>query len=113
MRRFVHFTDGAATNDRTAGMVYNCHTMNEQAAIKNAAADVINALGGVAETAAIFGVSRAAVYQWRRRRAIPPVQLAAATLLLQARSSATPPPPQRPAPRPPAMAAMRASRKVE
>ena len=105
-----------------AAMVYKSCTMNQQNATKNIAADVIDALGGVPKTAKLFETTRAAalfyVYQWRRRGQIPPVHLAAALLLMQAKNNSAPLARAVRAqlekrPKPPAMAAMRASRKVE
>ena len=82
-------------------MVYKSCTMNQQNATKNIAADVIDALGGVPKTAKLFETTRAA-----------------ALLLMQAKNNSAPLARAVRAqlekrPKPPAMAAMRASRKVE
>lgn len=66
----------------TPHLVYKSVVMLPKNATENIAADVIDALGGVAKTAAIFGTSKTAVYGWRKRRAMPPLKLAAAALLM-------------------------------
>lgn len=109
--------NGRGASRPAAAMVYKSCAMNKQNATKNIAADVIEALGGVPKTARLFETTRAAVYQWRRRGQIPPVHLAAALLLMHAKNNSAPLARAVRAqlekrPKPPAMAAMRASRKV-